>query len=74
MPCKPESSGDGFRTSRATAGAVEQVAKVLNISRDKVYYLLRTRQLRSIKIGKSRRITDAHLAAFLASLEGDDAA
>jgi hypothetical protein len=28
---------------------------------------------RSSKIGRSRRITDAHLAAFLASLEGDDA-
>ena len=51
---------------------VEQVAKMLNISRDKVYYLLRTRQLRSIKIGKSRRITDAHLAAFVASLEHSD--
>lgn len=56
------------------AYTVEQVAKMLNISRDKVYYLLRTRQLRSIKIGKSRRITDSHIAAFLASLEGDDAA
>jgi len=56
------------------AYTVEQVAKMLNISRDKVYYLLRTRQLRSIKIGKSRRITDAHLAAFLASLDADDAA
>ncbi len=56
------------------AYTVEQVAKMLHISRDKVYYLLRTRQLRSIKIGKSRRITDAHLAAFLASLESDDAA
>ena len=56
------------------AYTVEQVAKMLNISRDKVYYLLRTRQLRSIKIGKSRRITDAHLAAFVASLEADDAA
>ena len=55
------------------AYTVEQVAKMLNISRDKVYYLLRTRQLRSIKIGKSRRITDQHLAAFLASLEGDAA-
>ena len=55
------------------AYTVEQVAEMLNISRDKVYYLLRTRQLRSIKIGKSRRITDAHLAAFIASLE-DDAA
>jgi excisionase family DNA binding protein len=56
------------------AYTVEQVAKMLNISRDKVYYLLRTRQLRSIKIGKSRRITDQHLAAFIASLERDDAA
>jgi hypothetical protein len=41
-------------------------AKILTISRDTVYYLLRTRQIRSI--------TDSHLAAFLASLEGDDAA
>lgn len=30
-------------------------------------------ELRSVKIGKSRRITDQHLAAFIASLE-DDAA
>jgi excisionase family DNA binding protein len=55
------------------AYTVEQVAKMLNISRDKVYYLLRTRQLRSIKIGKSRRITDRHLADFVASLENDAA-
>ena len=51
------------------AYTVEQVAKMLHISRDKVYYLLRTRQLRSIKIGKSRRITDRHIADFIASLE-----
>jgi excisionase family DNA binding protein len=56
------------------AYTVEQVAKMLHISRDKVYYLLRTRQLRSIKIGKSRRITDAQVAVFVASLESDDAA
>lgn len=47
---------------------------MLNISRDKVYYLLRTRQLRSIKIGKSRRITDQHIADFIASREDDHAA
>jgi excisionase family DNA binding protein len=47
---------------------------MLNIGRDKVYYLLRTGQLRSIKIGNSRRITDEHLAAFIASLERGDAA
>ena len=56
------------------AHTVEQVAKMLHISRDKVYYLLRTRQLRSIKIGKSRRITDQHLADFVALLEDESAA
>jgi len=55
------------------AYTVEQVAKMLNIGRDKVYYLLRTSQLRSIKIGKSRCITNEQLAEFIASLE-DDAA
>ena len=51
------------------AYTVEQVAKMLNIGRDKVYELLRTGQLRSIKIGKPRRITDEQLAEFVASLE-----
>jgi excisionase family DNA binding protein len=59
---------------KVEAYTVEQVAKMLNIGRDKVYYLLRTHQLRSIKIGKSRRITSEHLAAFIATLEDNDAA
>ena len=56
------------------AYTVEQVAKMLHVGRDKVYILLRTGQLRSIKIGKSRRITQQHLAEFIATLESDDAA
>ena len=36
---------------------VEEAAEVLHISRDKVYGLIRTRQLRSIKIGKLRRFS-----------------
>ena len=51
------------------AYTVEQVAKMLNVGRDKVYYLLRTRQLRSLKIGKSRRITEEQLAQFIATRE-----
>ena len=51
------------------AYTVEQVAEMLHIGRDKVYCLLRTGQLRSVKIGKLRRITDRHLAEFVASLE-----
>lgn len=54
---------------RMQAYTVEQVAKMLHIGRDKVYYLIRTDQLRSIKIGKLRRITDKHLAEFVASRE-----
>jgi excisionase family DNA binding protein len=56
------------------AYTVEQVADKLHIGRDKVYYLLRTGQLHSIKIGKSRRITDRHLTEFIATLENDPAA
>jgi excisionase family DNA binding protein len=48
---------------------VEEAADLLHVGRDKIYYLLRTGQLRSIKIGKSRRITEEHLAVFVASLE-----
>jgi excisionase family DNA binding protein len=48
---------------------VEQIAEMLHIGRDKVYVLLRTGQLRSIKIGRSRRITEQHLAEFVSSLE-----
>jgi excisionase family DNA binding protein len=55
------------------AYTVEQVAEMLHVGRDKVYYLLRTGQLRSIKIGKLRRITEQQLADFVTSLE-DNAA
>jgi excisionase family DNA binding protein len=54
------------------AYTVEQVAELLHVGRDKVYYLLRTHQLRSIKIGKLRRITDTQLAEFIAALESAD--
>jgi excisionase family DNA binding protein len=46
------------------AYTVEQVAEMLHVGRDKVYYLLRTGQLRSIKIGKLRRITSPRLVAL----------
>ncbi len=59
---------------RMQAYTVEQVAEMLSIGRDKVYFLLRTGQLNSIKIGKLRRITDQHLADFVSSLEAIDQA
>jgi excisionase family DNA binding protein len=41
---------------------------MLHIGRDKVYELLRTGQLRSIKIGKLRRITEGRYLTKRGSL------
>jgi excisionase family DNA binding protein len=65
----PAQHGSQVNGPTAAAFTVEQVADMLNIGRDKVYSLLRTGQLKSLKIGKLRRITNAHLAEFLASAE-----
>jgi excisionase family DNA binding protein len=51
------------------AYTVEQIAKMLHVGRDKVYELIRTGQLHSIKIGKLRRITEEQLNEFVASHE-----
>ncbi|WP_216858344.1 helix-turn-helix domain-containing protein [Actinomadura verrucosospora] len=48
---------------------VKQVAEILQIGRDKVFMLIRTGHLRSIKIGRLRRITARQLADFIASAE-----
>lgn len=44
---------------------VEETAKILHVGRDKVYYLLRTGQLHSIKIGKLRRISRTWIREFI---------
>ena len=62
-------SAERAEVSRLRGYTVEQIAEMLHIGRDKVYVLLRTGQLRSIKIGRSRRITEQHLAEFVSSLE-----
>ena len=44
---------------------VQETAEALHISRHRTYYLLRTGQLRSIKIGKLRRISRAWIEEFI---------
>ena len=66
---RPNPEPDRVSGAAVAAFTVEQVAEILNIGRDKVYYLLRTQQLRSLKIGKLRRITNAQLADFIAAAE-----
>jgi excisionase family DNA binding protein len=46
-----------------------QTAKILGISRSKVYALLNTGALNSVHIGRSRRITQNHVQEFIDSLE-----
>jgi len=46
-----------------------EAADQLGIGRSKIYELMRLGDLRSVKIGGSRRITRAALAEFVASLE-----
>ena len=51
----------------------EQVARVLNIGRSKVFDLIRSGQLRSVKAGGSRRISATALREYVARLEaGED--
>jgi excisionase family DNA binding protein len=49
----------------------EEVAEALNISRTKVFELLQAEALRSVKIGKSRRIPTEAVREFVACLTGE---
>jgi excisionase family DNA binding protein len=51
----------------------EEAAEVLRVSRSKVYDLMRSAQLRSVKVGGLRRVPVAALTLFIEQL-GDDAA
>jgi excisionase family DNA binding protein len=50
---------------------VDEVAKVLKISRWKVYELLRTRELDSFLVGRCRRIPATSVAEMVARLLRD---
>jgi excisionase family DNA binding protein len=51
----------------------EEAARALRVGRSKVYELIRSRVLRSVKIGGSRRISAVALAEYVATLERDAA-
>ena len=46
----------------------EEVAQALGVGRSTVYELLRTGELRSVKIGTSRRIPTAAVVEYVAGL------
>lgn len=48
----------------------EEVAKALGVGRTKVFELIRTGELRSVKLGGLRRVSSAALADYVAGLDG----
>ena len=46
-----------------------QTARIMGISRSQVYNLLKSGELNSVHIGRSRRISNAHVTQFIQSLE-----
>ena len=51
-----------------------EVARLLGIGRCRVYDLIRWRELRSVKVGASRRVSARALAEYVANLELGDSA
>jgi excisionase family DNA binding protein len=49
----------------------EEAAEALGIARTRVYQLMRAQEIRSVKIGKVRRIPVAALQAYVERLQGE---
>lgn len=52
---------------------VEEVARSLGLGRTKVYELIKSEQLTSVRIGQARRIPADAVTAFLSTLRSDEA-
>jgi excisionase family DNA binding protein len=47
---------------------VEEAAELLSLSRDRVYQLIRSNQLRSVRIGRARRVPARALDEYVVRL------
>jgi len=50
---------------------VEEVMRILNMSRSVIYEQFRARRLRSVKQGRARLVPAAAIAEYIALLEGE---
>jgi excisionase family DNA binding protein len=62
-----ESTGDGARL----AYSVNQAARAFGLSKSMIYDQLRSRRLRSVRVGKRRIITRQQIDAWLAGLPSE---
>lgn len=58
-----DSQENGFGFDRLLT--VEETADLMHVGRDKVFALIRTGRLQSIKLGRSRRIAPHHIRAMI---------
>ncbi|GGT62446.1 hypothetical protein GCM10010272_00490 [Streptomyces lateritius] len=65
MPALLEAAVSSALPTTHTALTVPEVMEALSLSRFKVYDLIRSRQLRSIKIGRCRRVPAESLRTFI---------
>jgi excisionase family DNA binding protein len=68
MPAGLSPDGTGSEDMEKSLLSPAEAAAHLSIGRSKVYELMRLGQLRSVKIGASRRIPHAALADFIAAI------
>lgn len=59
---------EGTSPVRRKLYRVEQVAEVLNVGRTKVFDLIRSGQLASVKVGGSRRVTEQAIDDYIGRL------
>jgi excisionase family DNA binding protein len=62
---------ESFDCHPALAYTVEETARLLRVGRTTVFFLIKSRQLRSMTIGRARRISASALAEFIAQCESD---
>ena len=58
-----------LETGKPLAYGVADAARMLSISQRKLVYLITLKEIRSFKVGKSRRITAAALEEFIKKQE-----
>lgn len=59
---------EGSSLVRRKLYRVEEVAEVLNVGRTKVFDLIRSGELASVKVGGSRRVTEQAIDDYIARL------
>lgn len=65
---------DLIRNVEARLYGVPEVAKRLDISRSRVFQLIRSGDLRAVKVGQRRLVSEQALFDFIDDLENGDAA